>query len=80
MPREEPLTVKEFAEAIKVTREHARYMARSEFFKKHRISIDIALDEIKRPKAKHGTGRRNHNWRIYLSRYEAALAKAQAVN
>jgi hypothetical protein len=67
------LTIKEFAEAIKVTVEHARHMARSEAFRKHQISVDIALDEIKRPMPRGGTGRRNHNWRIYINRSEAAL-------
>ncbi len=69
--REQPLSIIEFAEALRIHPQDARRMARSEVFQKHKISVNIACVGTL-PYNRHGTGRRNKKWRIYMSRYEDA--------
>jgi hypothetical protein len=54
------LTIKEFSEEIKVSLRYAYGMARSDEFRKLRISVDIGIKK---------SGRKNANWRIDMQRY-----------
>ena len=71
---EVPLTIQEFADALNICVRLAREYARSESFRVYGISFDAAMNETK-PTYKHGTGRRNKNWRIHMSKYWEAKDK-----
>lgn len=65
------LTIKEFAQEIKVSEKTAYGMARSDAFVQNKISLDISASKEKR----RGTIRRNRTWRIAIDRYYGALEK-----